>query len=55
MIRIALGKNARKFDPNTFLATIGEGTKDRCGSEEANDIHARRQAQTPSSMFRKAK
>ncbi|MGC2450198.1 MAG: cyclic nucleotide-binding domain-containing protein, partial [Candidatus Sulfotelmatobacter sp.] len=27
MIRIALGKNARKFDPDTFLATIGEGRK----------------------------
>jgi CRP/FNR family transcriptional regulator, cyclic AMP receptor protein len=25
MIRIALGKKARKFDPETFLATIGEG------------------------------
>src|SRR5580765_719442 len=27
MIKIALGKNARRFDPDTFLATIGEGRK----------------------------
>jgi CRP/FNR family cyclic AMP-dependent transcriptional regulator len=27
MVRIAIGKNVRKFDPNTFLATIGEGRK----------------------------
>jgi len=27
MVKIALGKNARKFDPDTFLATIGEGRK----------------------------
>ncbi len=27
MIRISLGKSARKFDPSTFLATIGEGRK----------------------------
>ena len=27
MIRIALGKKARAFDPETFLATIGEGRK----------------------------
>jgi len=27
MIRIALGKSARKFDPDTFLATIGEGRR----------------------------
>src|SRR5689334_7667484 len=27
MMRIALGKNARKFNPDTFLATIGEGRK----------------------------
>jgi CRP/FNR family cyclic AMP-dependent transcriptional regulator len=25
MVRIAKGKNAREFDPNTFLATIGRG------------------------------
>ncbi len=25
MVRIALGKNGRTFDPNTFLATIGTG------------------------------
>jgi CRP/FNR family cyclic AMP-dependent transcriptional regulator len=27
MARIAVGKNTREFDPNTFLATIGEGRK----------------------------
>ncbi|MFZ0805234.1 MAG: cyclic nucleotide-binding domain-containing protein, partial [Candidatus Sulfotelmatobacter sp.] len=27
MARIAVGKNEREFDPNTFLATIGEGRK----------------------------
>ena len=27
MVRIAAGKNARAFDPNTFLATIGKGRK----------------------------
>jgi CRP-like cAMP-binding protein len=27
MAQIAAGKNARQFDPNTFLATIGEGRK----------------------------
>ena len=27
MIRIGLGKNGRKFNPETFLATIGEGRK----------------------------
>jgi CRP/FNR family cyclic AMP-dependent transcriptional regulator len=27
MVRIATGKNAREFDPNTFLATIGKGRK----------------------------
>jgi CRP/FNR family transcriptional regulator, cyclic AMP receptor protein len=27
MARIATGKNAREFDPNTFLATIGKGRK----------------------------
>lgn len=27
MVRIAAGKNARDFDPNTFLATIGKGRK----------------------------
>jgi hypothetical protein len=25
MARTAVGKKAREFDPNTFLATIGEG------------------------------
>ena len=27
MVRITVGKKAREFDPNTFLATIGEGRK----------------------------
>ena len=27
MVKIAVGKNEREFDPNTFLATIGEGRK----------------------------
>ena len=27
MVRIAVGKNTREFNPNTFLATIGEGRK----------------------------
>jgi len=27
MARIAMGRNAREFDPNTFLATIGEGRR----------------------------
>ena len=27
MARIAVGKKAREFDPNTFLATIGEGRR----------------------------
>jgi CRP/FNR family transcriptional regulator, cyclic AMP receptor protein len=27
MARTTVGKNAREFDPNTFLATIGEGRK----------------------------
>jgi CRP/FNR family transcriptional regulator, cyclic AMP receptor protein len=27
MVRIAKGKNAREFDPDTFLATIGRGRK----------------------------
>jgi len=27
MVRIAAGKQEREFDPNTFLATIGEGRK----------------------------
>jgi CRP-like cAMP-binding protein len=27
MARIAVGKNQREFDPNTFLATIGEGRR----------------------------
>ena len=37
-----VSKKNREFDPNTFLATIGEGRKTLAVSKKQSDLHPRR-------------
>jgi CRP/FNR family transcriptional regulator, cyclic AMP receptor protein len=55
MARIAAGKSSREFDPNVFLATIGEGRKIISESLSINRYSRKGTGRMLSSMCKKGK